>query len=235
VKYVCKTLSFAFSFLLALPAMPGSPQDCNSGDKYADVLDRLFPVEWEQCHFGQRFSLCGQKVSIRILPGLGQESQIVFCRQEGADNTFVVHSVPAGDKTIWGHIMKRKKREEGVYEAVETKEPARKIAAAIQMTHKSCKMDPQVVDDWFKELAAIRMDLPELSGGTDGVTYEVTLQHGADRMQASIWAGDSHKPVIVLVQKINAEIEKANCVEIAPHSKAAGPGPVQSKKHSAES
>ena len=234
MKHVCRVLSCSISFLLALPAMPASPQDCNSDSKYADVLDRVFPVEWEQCHFGQRFSFGGQRVSIRILPGLGQESQIVFCRQKGGD-TFVVHSAPAVDETIWGHIMKKKKLEEGVYETVETKEPARKIAAAIHIIHKSCKMGPQVVDGWFKELADLRMDLPELSGGTDGITYEVTLKHGADRMQASVWAGDSHKPVIVLVEKITAEIKEANCVEIAPQSKAAGPGPVHSKKDSAKS
>ncbi len=58
------------------------------------------------------------------------------------------------------------------------------------------------------------MSLPRLGGGIDGTTYELTLEHGSDLMQAKIWADKQQKPLIALVDNIYREVERGNCTEI---------------------
>ncbi len=156
-------------------------------------------------------------MTIRILPGLSQESQIFICGVEGKPGQFFVVSstLDPKEKSVWSHTQKLRRIDDRTSEQVEATESSEEIAAAIHVTHQSCKLDSRVVDGWFRKLATVRMSLPRLGGGIDGTTYELTLEHGTDRMQAKIWAETKQqKPLTTLVDNIYREIERGDCMEI---------------------
>lgn len=189
------------------------PAQCNSADKYSVVLDLVFPVDWEQCSRPLSF-FDAREMTIRILPGLSYESQIFICQLESGRFFVVSSTLDQKEDSVWGHtqILRRIDDHSSVQE--ENPESAEKIAASIHPIHKSCSIDSRVVDGWFRRLGRVRMSLPLLGGGLDGVTYEVTLKHGWDVMQARIWVWKQQKPLLSLVDDINREVERANCTEI---------------------
>ena len=63
------------------------------------------------------------------------------------------------------------------------------------------------------------MELPKANGGNDGVTYDVTIEHGMDSMHASIWVEDQQKPLVALVDKISKQVDSANCETIQKSAK----------------
>ncbi|SRR6266852_1471478 len=197
-----------------------------SRDVYADVLDLVFPTHWKQCDSLSR------QVTIRILPSFFQESQILFCRLDGGQ-TFVIQStLQPNDKSVWNHVTKVEKQEDGSWVQSMSTELPEVISARSRVIHKTCSVDSQTVNGWFRELATARMDVPELSIGADGTTYEITLEHGMDRIQARIWQGDEKKPLIVLANRIKAEIEKAGCTQVSRDSREAKVGQIRANKHS---
>jgi len=204
VKLLRRILALTISLAPAPPTISGN--SAPSRDIYTEVLDLVFPTDWKQCNLSPQ-------VTIRILPSFFQESQILFCRL-GGGQTFVLSStLHPNDKSVWVHVANVEKQEDGSFRQSMSTESAEVIAARIHAIHKTCKVDSQTVNGWFRELSTVQMDLPELSLGDDGTTYEVTLEHGMDRIQARVWEGDGHKPLFVLVNKISAAVEKANCVE----------------------
>jgi hypothetical protein len=152
------------------------------------------------------------------LPSFSQESQIFVCRIDGEPGQFFVVSstLDPKDKSVWDHMLKSRQIDERTSESVPATESSEETAAVIHVIHKSCKLDSRIVDGWFRKLATVRMSLPQLGAGTDGTTYELTLEHGMDRMQAKIWvgAGKQQTLLITLVGNIYREIERANCTEI---------------------
>jgi hypothetical protein len=213
-------LAFAASISLMLPGVSARPLpagDCVS-DKYSVVLDSVFPVDWNQCKGSSQLYFGTPQITIRILPSFWAESQIFICGVEDEPGRFFVVSstLDPKDKTVWSHMMKMRQIDDRTSEAVEATESSEEIAAVIHVIHKSCKLDSRVVDGWFRRLATIRLSLPVLGGGIDGITYELTLEHGMDLMHAKIWVGDGkqQKPLITLVDNIYRRIGTGNCKEI---------------------
>jgi hypothetical protein len=212
-------LAFAASISLLLPGASArpSPAQCNVPDKYSVVLDSVFPVDWVQCRGSSQLSFGTPQITIRIFPSFSLESQIFICGIDDEPGTFFVVSstLDPKEKSVWSHTQKLLPIEEHSYEQVEATESSEEIAAAIHVIHRSCKLDSRVVGGWFRELATVRMSLPQLGGGTDGTTYELTLEHGMDRMQAKIWVeSGQQKPLVALVDSIYGQIERSNCTEI---------------------
>jgi hypothetical protein len=217
MRHVRRILAFAASISLLLPGVSARPLpagDCAS-DKYSVVLDTVFPVDWDECKGSSPLSFGTPQITIRILPSFSQESQIFICGVDAEPGKFFVVSsmLDPKDKTAWSHMMTTRKIDDRTSEGVEATESSEEIAAVIHVIHKSCKLNSRIVSDWFRRLAAVRMSLPLLGGGIDGTTYELTLRHGGDLMQAKIWVGDAkqQKPLITLVGNIYREIERADC------------------------
>ncbi len=220
MRYIRCILACAASISLLFPVASARPLSTGDrvSDKYSVVLDSVFPVDWDQCKDSSPLHFGTLQMTIRILPGLSQESQIFICAVEGKPGQFFVVSstLDPKEKSVWSHTQKLRRIDDRTSEQVEATESSEEIAAAIHVIHKSCTLDSRVVEGWFRELATVRMSLPVLGGGTDGTTYELTLEHGMDLMHAKIWVGDGkqQKPLITLVDNIYRQIERSNCTEI---------------------
>ena len=220
MRYLRCILAFAGSISLLLPGVSARPfpAQCSVPSKYSLVLDSAFPVDWDQCHGSSPLSFGTPQITIRILPSFSQESQIFICGVDGEPGQFFVVSstLDPKEKSVWYHMEKLQPINDRMFEQVPATESSEEIAAAIHVIHESCKLDSRVVEGWFRELATIRMSLPVLGGGTDGTTYELTLEHGMDLMHAKIWVGDGkqQKPLITLVDNIYRRIGSGNCKEI---------------------
>jgi len=217
MKSLRRVLAFAVSFSLLLSGVSArpSPAQCDVLNRYSSVLDTVFPANWSQCR-GSRYLFFGEpQLTIRRLPSFFRESQVFICQVEPSQFFVVSSTLDPKDKPIWGHMLKSRKIDERTSESVPTTESAEKIAGVIHVIHRSCKLDPGIVDGWFRELATVNMSLPLSGGGNDGTTYELTLEHGMDRMQARIWIeSGQQKPLIALVDNIYEQIERSNCTEI---------------------
>ncbi len=215
MKYFRCLMAFLAGLSLILPGVSASPLPSGNcvSDKYSVVLDSVFPVDWLQCQNSFR-SFGGLQMTIRVLPGLSQESQIFICQVKPGQFFVVSSTLDPKDKSVWSHTQKLLPIDDRTSVQVEAPESSGQIAAAIHVIHKSCKLDSRIVDGWFHKLATVRMSLPRLGGGIDGTTYELTLEHGSDLMQAKIWADKQQKPLIALVDNIYREVERGNCAEI---------------------
>ena len=212
-------LAFLAGLSLIPPRVSAGPLPTGGcvSDKYSAVLDSVFPVDLVQCQGSSPLSFGTPQMTIRILPSFSSESQIFVCGIDDEPGKFFVVSstLDAKEKSVWSHTQKLRPIDDHTYEQVEATESSEEIAAAIQVSHRSCKLDSRVVDGWFRELATVRMSLPRLGGGTDGTFYELTLEHGMDRMQARIWVeSGQQKPLVDLVDNIYRQIERSNCTEI---------------------
>lgn len=218
MKPIRKALILIITVSLIVSGAFASPLNaqCDVADKYLAVLDAVFPSSWGQCRGPQAFSLGTPEIMIRVLPSFFHESHIFICGVEGG-GFFVVSSTPdPKDKSVWSHMMKSRRIDDRSSVAEPAKEPVEKIAASIHIIHKSCNIDANVVEEWFRSLADVRMSLPLLGGGNDGTTYEVTLRHGMDVMHARIWEREQQKPLIAFIDAVSQRIEAAECKEIRP-------------------
>jgi hypothetical protein len=216
MKPLRQTLALTSSVLLLVPGVFGRPlaAQFDATDKYSAVLDLVFPDHWDQCRGAEYLSFGTPQITIRILPGLSQESQIFICRVEHGGFFVVSSTLDQKEGSVWGHTQVLRPIDDRSSVQEENPESAEKIAASIHPIHKSCSIDSRVVEGWFRKLARVRMSLPVLGGGTDGVFYEVTLEHGMDVMRARIWVDKQQKPLTTLVEDIQREIEKSHCTEI---------------------
>jgi hypothetical protein len=108
---------------------------------------------------------------------------------------------------VWAPIIS----EEG--KSASLRETPDKIASRFHVLHESCKIPAATVTGWFRKLATVRMDLPKAGGGgADETAYEVTLVHGGDTMSATMWVPEKPTPLTALVDRIQAEIKKADCI-----------------------
>ena len=216
MKPLRQILALTSSVLLLAPGVFARPLPAqfDAADKYSIVLDLVFPDHWDQCRGGEYLSFGTPQITVRILPGLSQESQIFICRIEKGGFFVVSSTLDQKEGSVWGHTQVLRRIDDRSSVQEDNPESAEKIAASIHPIHKSCGIDSSVVEGWFRRLASVRMSLPLLGGGTDGVFYEVTLKNGMDVMQARIWVDKQQKPLIALVDDITREVEKANCAEI---------------------
>ena len=216
MKFLRQILVLTASVSLILPGVSASPHPAqfDATDKYSVVLDLVFPDHWDQCRGAEYLSFGTPQITIRILPGLSQESQIFICRVEHGGFFVVSSTINPKDDSVWSHTQKLRRIDDRMSVQEDATESAEEIAATIHPVHKSCSIDSRVVEGWFRRLADVRMSLPLLGGGTDGVFYEVTLKNGMDFMQARIWVDKQQKPLISLVDDITREVERANCTEI---------------------
>jgi hypothetical protein len=216
-----RILAFLASLWIIHPPLSAVqlPAGDNVLDKYSVVLDSVFPVDWEQCKLSRASFLGSPQITIRILPSFFLESQVFICQIDPGQFFIVSSTLNEKEGSVWSHMMKSVRIDERSSESVPATESTEEIASAVHVIHKSCKVDSHVVEGWFRKLATVRMDLPVLGGGNDGVTYEVKLEHGMDMMQARIWVSKQQKHLTTLVDRINREIQEASCTEIKRGSK----------------
>jgi hypothetical protein len=221
--------------LFAGPLVPNAVTQSRDAtdEKYDQVLDLVFHTDWcdgpveggqiaaigaqerLEDRAGKMRLLEGQplpnpfskeQITLRILPGLSEESQIVICKWPGGKTVLVRSTLVASEGMVWTPVVKetmgRRKRR-----SVEA------IAAAFHPVHQLCDADAAGIGDWFKQLRSMSFDVPS-GGGLDGIFYEITLQAGMNEIHAKVWGPDDQVPFIPWAENVQKGIAKMSCKEI---------------------
>jgi hypothetical protein len=147
-----------------------------------------------------------EQMTLRVLPGLWEESQIVICKWPGGKTILIHSTLLASEGMVWTPVVKetmgRHKRR-----SVEA------IAAAFHPVHQLCDADAAGIGDWFKQLRLMSFDVPK-GGGLDGITYEITLQAGMNEIRARVWGPDDQVSLIPWVENVQKGVAKMSCKEI---------------------